>query len=176
MKPVVSLELLRCAVGKLGEGSHAAPCVFDRRLDENVDVFRQPDDALERQRIAPDERILDLLRFEQPRYLEEVLTWRLGYDPHNKTVFTHNEREIPGVSPNDVLALLNKGNYDAYFVNASETHDCTTKAPVKLRSEPFDVGAEGFDVAIRGKTGKHKEASRLETSALGTVVAVQRGL
>ena len=76
MQRVVADELLRRSVRELAERFHPTPRVLERRLDEDVDVFGQTDDALQRERVAPDEGVLHVLLLEKLGYSEDVLVRR----------------------------------------------------------------------------------------------------
>src|ERR1700690_292371 len=62
---VVARELLRRAVGQLGERQHPAAGVLEGRLDQDVHVFGQPHDALECEGVPADERVFYVLAFEE---------------------------------------------------------------------------------------------------------------
>jgi hypothetical protein len=76
MKRVVAGELFGGAVGQVGQRPHPPPRVVGRRLDEDVDVFGQADDALQREGVAADQRVLDPLSLEELGDSEDVLVRR----------------------------------------------------------------------------------------------------
>jgi hypothetical protein len=72
----VDVELLRRAVGELRERPYPAASVLRRRLDEDVDVFRQPDDSLDGEGVAADDGVLDVLPFEELCNPEDIFIRR----------------------------------------------------------------------------------------------------
>ncbi|AKU99281.1 hypothetical protein AKJ09_05945 [Labilithrix luteola] len=58
--------------------------------------------------------------------------WGEGYDPRTNPVFSHNTIEIVGVTPRDVLALLQAGRSDTYYQNSGPALDCDTGEAVTL--------------------------------------------
>ena len=58
--------------------------------------------------------------------------WGDGYDPTTDPIFAHNEIEISGATPTDVLAFMKKGRSDTYYPNSSAATDCATGEQVEL--------------------------------------------
>jgi hypothetical protein len=58
----------------------------------------------------------------------DARVWGDAYDPGKDPVFAHNEIEIAGVTPHDVLALLKSGRSDTYYPNSSAATERIVRA------------------------------------------------
>jgi hypothetical protein len=67
-----------------------------------------------------------------PRSDADARPWGDGFQPRTDPVFSHNALEIEGVTPHDVLALMQAGRSDEYYANSSAATDCVTGEDVTL--------------------------------------------
>jgi hypothetical protein len=58
--------------------------------------------------------------------------WLDGFDPATDDVFSHNELDFPGVTPQALLALMVEGQSNRYYPNSSAATDCSTGDQVTL--------------------------------------------